>query len=450
MEDAGAAVTLLDMKLKLAAAATLLVACGGGTERGTLSPTTSDARGDVRDGAGGAMDIAGGETSEFSGGNIAQCPLIMTSEPLDLGRPDWAAWVARVEGRHESTLGWHRVFETDGIAGFEEHTSVVFDVNVLGGRTAVYGADGPGYELESCQELRAEQLDLEIAITTGDGAVVATYRDWFERSLSFTPDEELLVVGRFNPDRNGGVPFTGSLELDITPAFDGEPLLFADSVTFDTAGVRGALLTLLKFSENAGATALSGAFPDDACLGIGRAVPLDAVPEGFEQTPRELFQRVANAWQAENFRAVWKAPDGSTSGAPPATRLRMRAGEATIACTSDGGVNLWAPVTLVSADGRVNVTQPFITSLAETGGSLTWGDTPWLPASRFEAQMGIKGVDWGDAEYGSLSVYSSVSSDNDAVTSYLDMASWRAFEREAPHDSHLAWCSAGILASECY
>src|SRR5262245_29571265 len=109
------------MKLESRAEATLLlaclVACGGSKEPGTASPAerseggtppleSADARGDT--------EIAGGETSEFSG-DIGSCALIVSNEPLDLTRADWAPWVALVEGRHELTLGWRRLFEVDTV-----------------------------------------------------------------------------------------------------------------------------------------------------------------------------------------------------------------------------------------------------------------------------------------------------------------------------------------------
>src|SRR5688572_20680469 len=118
------------MKLKLAAGATLLLACGGGSGQGSTSPgdgskPADTSSGESSDVSGGEMEVAGGETSEFSGGDIAACPQIDSNEPLDLARADWAPWVALVEGRHESTLGWRRLFEVDTVTGFEEHTSVV-------------------------------------------------------------------------------------------------------------------------------------------------------------------------------------------------------------------------------------------------------------------------------------------------------------------------------------
>jgi hypothetical protein len=439
LEPARAPVSLFDMKLKLAAGATLLLACGGGTERASTGGEDPRAPGD-------AADIAGGETSEFSGGDIDHCLVIASSEPLDLDSTDWAAWVALVEGRHESTLGWRRVFEADTVTGFEEHTRVALDVSVLGGRDVVYGAGDPSSKHAECEGLRVQQLELAIEITTADGSVAASYRDWFERS----PDEEAaggerLVAGRLNPDMNrDGVAFTGSLEIDISPAIDGGRALYPH-VQFDAEGVRGALVPVLKSSDLREVVPIEGFFPDDPCRGSGRPVALDATLDFVEQTPRELFQRVADGWGAAPVAAVWTARDGSTTGAPPATEVTLRAGEPTHACVSGSYIQVHAPLTLTSADGRVNLTQSLATSVADDGGAMTEGQSAWLPAARFEGQMGISGVDFDGAEYGSVSLLNNLDYVDGKVEGTLDVAVWRGFEDEFDDGSadypQLAWCT---------
>lgn len=426
------------MKLNMAAGATLLLACGGGTERGSTGGEDPRASGD-------AADIAGGETSEFSGGDIDHCLEIASSEALDLDGADWAAWVAVVEGRHESTLGWRRVFEADSVTGFEEHTRVALEVSVLGGRDVVYGADGPSSKHAECEGLRAQQLELAIEITTADGAVVASYRDWFERF----PDEEAaggerLVAGRLNPDKNRGVAFTGSLEIDISPALDGGRAVYPH-VAFDTEGVRGALVPVLRSSDLSEVVPIDGVFPDDPCRGSGRPAALDATLDFAEQTPRELFQRVADGWEAAPAAAVWTARDGSTTGAPPATEVTLRAGEPTHACVSGSYIQVHAPLTLTSADGRVNLTQSLATSVADQDGAMTEGQSAWLPAARFEGQMGISGVDFGGAEYGSVLLLNTLDYVDGKVEGTLDVAAWQWLEAEFEDGfadyPRLAWCT---------
>jgi hypothetical protein len=391
------------------------------------------------------MEIAGGETSEFSGGDIEHCMQVVSNDPLDLDSAGWAPWLARVEGRHEPTLGWQRLFETDTVTGFEEHTSVALDVSVLAGRAVVYGADGVGYEREVCDGLRAEQIELAIEIATADGAVVASYRDWFERFADAdAPGGERLVVGRLNPDRDrDGVAFTGGLELAISPAFDGEPMLRPAYFSFDAEGVRGALMPLLRVSDTREVAPIEGIFPDEPCRGSGRSVALDAAVDFIEQTPRQLFQRVADRWGAAPIPATWSAREGGGGGAPAPTEVGLSAGEPTHACVSGSTIQVHAPLTLTTADGRVNVTRSFATSVADQDGAMTEGHSAWLPAARFEAQMGISDVDFAGAEYGAIYLLNSVGYADGQVDGSLYVGLWQGFEEPFTDPPWLTWCTSG-------
>src|SRR5688572_12983475 len=70
--------------------------------------------------------LAGGQTSEFSGGDVAfgYCPQIESRTVLDLGREDVAKWVALAEGQHEISLRWQREFPDERVRGFQERTSL--------------------------------------------------------------------------------------------------------------------------------------------------------------------------------------------------------------------------------------------------------------------------------------------------------------------------------------
>jgi hypothetical protein len=266
-----------------------------------------------------------------------------------------------------------------------------------------------------------------------------------DRSIERFPDEEAaggerLVAGRLNPDKNRDIAFTGRLELDISPAFGGGRALYPH-VQFDAEGVRGALVPVLKSSDLREVVPLEGFFPDDPCRGSGRAVALDATLDFVEQTPHELFQRVADGWGAAPVAAVWTARDGSTTGAPPATEVTLRAGEPTHACVSGSYIQVHAPLTLTSADGRVNLTQSLATSVADEGGAMAEGQSAWFPGARFEGQMGISGVDSDGAEYGSVSLLNNL----DYVDGTLDVAVWQGFEEEFEDGfadyPQLAWCT---------
>src|SRR5687767_3650597 len=142
----------------------LLAACGGNSQN-RLSPT--------------AADVAGGETSEFSGGNIAYCPDEgATFTALDVESPELAPWVALVAGQHEAPLGWTAAFASDAIGGYEPRTRISLDVRVLGARDVVFGENSLGYEGSDCNGTRAREIQLAVALRTADGALSGQFEHW--------------------------------------------------------------------------------------------------------------------------------------------------------------------------------------------------------------------------------------------------------------------------------
>jgi hypothetical protein len=125
----------------------------------------------------------------------------------------------------------------------------------------------------------------------------------------------------------------------------------------------------------------------------------------------------------------------------------LRAGEPTHACVSGSYIQVHAPLTLTSADGRVNLTHSLATSVADAGGAMTEGQSAWLPAARFEGQMGISGVDFDGAEYGAVFLLNTLDYADGTVEGSLDVAQWRAFEDEFADYPRLEWCAGGDCRS---
>jgi hypothetical protein len=78
-------------RILLTYSALLLVACGDGAERRSSAPSgfeppvsvpSASAQGDVAERATPAMTVAGGETSEFSGGDVPACPCGSLRDPV--------------------------------------------------------------------------------------------------------------------------------------------------------------------------------------------------------------------------------------------------------------------------------------------------------------------------------------------------------------------------------
>ena len=302
------------MKAKLALGVVLLAACSEGGSWVRPSPGGSERASSPATEASG--DVAGGETSEFTGGGDP-CDEIASSEPVALDDPEVASWVAMAQGHHEQTLGWRRLVLSDEVVGYEEHTSVSIDVNVLGGRDIVYGSGGTP-ELSGCDGLRDRQIELEITLATADGAVATTYRNWFQPAATDTRGM-VLRPGGFNIDGAGVIDLSGTLELRPEPALGGTPLFWLD-IELSADSVRGSLVPVLMPEDSAWNLSLWGpieaVFPDDPCGSQGRSIGLDEPFTGLISTPRALYEHMVRTRGRETLPAVWARTPYRTEPSP--------------------------------------------------------------------------------------------------------------------------------------
>ena len=220
------------MKARLALGVAVLTGCSGysGPTPAEVRAREERARARISE---ASSDVAGGETSEFSGGVGIEACEITSSEPIDLGDPELASWAAMAQGHHELTLGWRRLVLSDAVLGFAEHTSVSIDVNVPGGREIVYGSGGID-ELSFCDGHRGRQIELEITLATADGALAGTFRSWFEPGFTNDGDTVLQRAMLSSIDLNG------TLELGLDPALGGRSQVDV-SIDFGVDSVRGSL-----------------------------------------------------------------------------------------------------------------------------------------------------------------------------------------------------------------
>jgi hypothetical protein len=400
--------------------------------------------------------VAGGETNEFSG-NIGSCPEIASSQPLDLGDPEVASWVAMAQGHHEQPLLWRRLVLSDEVTGFAEHTSVSIDVNVLGGRDVVYGSAGnTDNELAGCDGRRARQIELEITLATADGAVASTFRGWFEPGPSDSRGTVLHAHG-LNPDSSGDIELNGTLELKLDPALGGTPRIGFD-IEFSADSVRGTLSPEVLPEDPAwnqsSWTPLEAIFPDDPCGPEGRSIGLDESVADLGGVPRAYYQRIATALGRARIPAVWRStPSGVEPSpldvpldVPPPTEVSLAAGEPTRACALGTSVTVYAPVTVTTADGRVNLTQPFAFNLYEFTAFIN-ERTPWVPAADFVEHIGLSGLNL-ESGYGSVYFQTNVDWENASVEGALEVSQWDAFMDRAAAYPVLEWCKGGQCAPQ--
>lgn len=196
--------------------------------------------------------------------------------------------------------------------------------------------------------------------------------------------------------------------------------------------------------------------PDDPCgsEGIGgRSVGLDEFSRALGGTPRAFYQRMATARGRVRLGAVWRSsphnvepsPSDVPLDVPPPTEVSLNAGEPTRACAIGTSVKVDAPLTVTTADGLVNFTQPFAFTLSADGAYI--GErTPWVPAADFNEHTGLEGVNL-QGGYGSIYFQNFVLSRTAWVEAALEVSHWDTFmDRRAAYPV-LEWCSGSQCVS---
>src|SRR6187399_738227 len=251
----------------------LLVACES-TPRGAATPAAERAASPSTS-ADSAL-IAGGETSEFSGGDVAYgyCPQVTSRTSLDPARADVAKLVALAQGQHEIPLRWRREFPDERVQGFEERTTLLLDVQVLGVEDVVCESEpnDTGYETSGYRAL-LRRLELAIEFSTADGAIRGAFQG------PFVADIEASAPYVFGGRRFPLDELEGTLELGVDPALTveseslGIDLIFAEP---STQGVLSAWVSMRGFAGAASWIPLTGTAPapSEGCE-QGAAVPLD-------------------------------------------------------------------------------------------------------------------------------------------------------------------------------
>jgi hypothetical protein len=428
------------MKLRhfgsMVAALALFVACGNGAK---------EAHSEAEPGL-GVTTVAGGETSELSGGNIAYCPEAGASfTPLALESAEIARHVSLAEGHHEASLLWQSAFVTDVVGGYAEHTRVSLDVTVLSARDVLFGEANLGYEGSGCRGTRQRQIELAINLSTKDGALGGSFRHWVTPANALDLPGSPLLASTSKAD-NFGYPlrdFESTLELDAQSVVElGRELRV--QLGFDAEAVRGSLQLSITTREPASESGrglfvpLAAVFPDDGCA-PALPVSLDAAVAELGATPRDAYQRLRAGMESGPIRAGWWDESDPSQFDVEWTEVTLRGGEPTYACLSAQGVLVYAPLSIESADGRVSHTRTIASTLradgAESGGSL-----PLMRGQDFERATGVHGFDFAGIEYASVYVSLLANRAGSELQGWLMATQWEATEEHALGRA-LEWCS---------
>jgi hypothetical protein len=219
-------------------------------------------------------------------------------------------------------------------------------------------------------------------------------------------------------------------------------------IGFDAESVRGSLLpTISPDPSNANRsqwTPLQGNFPDSECNGES-PLGLDDVVPSIGETPRASFQRAAAVWERNPIPAVWTAAPYGVAlpgvEAPPPTEVTLSVGEPTHACLSGDWALAYATLTLASADGIVNLTQPITVEFYPGARASTRVRTPWLPAASFAAETGLSRLDLAAGSYGAVELHHAMELEEDRLEGELTVFRWEAFSEELAAHPALSWCA---------
>lgn len=414
-----------------------------------------DGDGRQGDGSGPAL-VAGGETSEFSGGNVVAgyCPHVESRTELELGRDEVARLVALAEGRHEIPLRWRREFPDERVRGFQERTSLLLDVRVIAAEdvVCVSSPGDTGYETSGYRE-RLRRLELSVELSTADGAVRAAFQRPFVSAADasggrYLSGGEILPIDQLE----------GTLELGVDPGLEVASSTLSADIAFGEQGVSGALTPWIilpgPYDIGGGRPSwvpVQGAFPapDEGCT-FGSLVPLDEVSDVLGETPRAAYELARASLPAQPVTAAWE----NTSQWPATltwTELSLRAGAATHACSDGNAVDVHASLSLESADGVVRAEYPAVANVslrpARAGEPRSAADVSlsaglrWAPPDEFEALAGIGELDLDLAEYGGLHVYQSFDVARGELRGALRVSQWENHVEASAEVPGLVWCA---------
>lgn len=435
----------------------MLVACES-TPRGAAAPAESGAPQSMAD---ERTRIAGGETSEFSGGDVAYgyCPRVTSRTNLDFARADVAKLVALAQGQHEIPLRWRREFPDERIRGFEERTTLLLDVRVIVVEDVVCESapDDTGYET-SGYRARLRRLELAVEFSTADGAVRGSFQQPFVTSETLSG--ELYAGGRARFPIN---ELEGTLDLGVEPALMPESETLGIDILFAEQSVQGSLSGWVSMRGFAGAPSwipVTGTFPapGEGCE-TGAAVPLDEPLDVLGDTPRAAYDLARERVPMQPLRAAWQEP-WQNPGALTWTELSVSPGAPTHACLSGQALDVYAPLRLESADGRVRMEPVVVTRVglqpAAAGQPRTLHDFSmselghWVARSEFEASAGLRDLDLGsEAEYGALQLQQTFDIDADRLGGGLFVRKWGVRDAYSPVYPELSWCAGACEAYWC-
>jgi hypothetical protein len=395
-----------------------------------------------------ASQVAGGESSEFSGGDapLGFCPVEVSRTPLALDSDEVAGWIALVEGHHELSLRWRREFPSDGIRGFEERTVLSLDATPTAAEEVVCSnGDSGGYEVEGLEGRHLRRFDFAVELSTADGAIHgASPLRFFPLRDVDGPGERLMLGGAVLPFEE----LAGTLELGVDPELASDTQTLQLDFSFDQQGVTGSVTPWVSLpgpvlgDDTPRWAPVRGVFPapDEGCE-FGSSVPLDTRLDVLDGSPRAAYEAARARLPVGPIAAAWEDP-AQAPGSFTQTEVTLSAGMPTRACRVGADIQVYASLHIESADGRIAAEPSIIASVSRVGTFQMAGGPTWTPSAEFVASSGVKDLDLSLADYGGLSVNQTFDADEagEALEGELDVVKWESdFARAA--SPVLRWCA---------
>jgi hypothetical protein len=404
----------------------------------------------------GAADYAGGETSEFSGGDVplGYCPIEESRTVLDLERDDVASWLALATGHHTIDLRWRKAFPDAAIRGFEENTTLSLDVTPISAEDVVCRTGGAGgYEAEGVDGRVLRRFELGIELSTADGAIRAAFPARFFRNVNYAGDR--ILEGGI-----GQLPFAdvaGTLELGVDPALFGVTQTLSVLLIFDGQAPRGTIEPWVTLRYVGSSTPrwspVTATFPaPGAGCDVGSLIPLDEPYPPIGGTPRAAYDELRALFPESPVKGAWL--DDIAGPVEPGDLLwadvSLRAGEPRHACglNDSAGIHIYTTVRIETADGRVRA-EPSV--IADIGGlsasrpreltSSMMSTSGWMPRSEFEASAGVPELELGRAEYAAFRLFQSFSAVDGQLQGELRLLKWEDYRASVLDKPALYWCA---------
>jgi hypothetical protein len=426
-------------------AATLLAACGDSTGSSQPARATS-------------TSIAGGETSEFSGGStpLGYCPVILSRTALDLARDDVTPWTDLAAGHHDVALRWRRAVPDDTIRGFDVDTRLSIDVVPVAAEELLCNNGDYSYQPEGLERWRSRRFDLAIELSTADGAIRMSFQSVFH-----TLSGERGLLGE------AILPFAdnaGALELGLDPSLPLDSQALYIWLQFSEQGTFGAITSrvTLPAADVTDAASfydpIAAEFPaPDVGCNEGRSVPLDTHQSEFGATPRGAYEAALSLLPSAPLDAAWFAPN-QPSVALAWTDVTLTAGAPERACFHDSWLMVYTSLHIESADGGAAGELPVIARLfrilpEDHAGLAVRIDMRaaenWTASAEFMASGVVRDVQLGEAEYAAQQLYATavdVDRDQEELRGELAVQKWQDYAASRVDQPVLRWC--GGLACE--